>query len=162
MDLHPNLEPFAFLLGTWSGEGRGFYPTISDFSYSETLSFTTLPGKPFFRYEQKTQGPAGPMHTELGFLRPVGEGRLEFTIAQPTGQTELLGGTAREEDGLLILEFDTSAVANTDTAKQVDETRRSYTIDADRTRMSTRFDMAAVGQELQQHLFSELQKDREL
>src|SRR5699024_2929397 len=60
MDLHPNIAPYGFLTGTWTGKGHGFYPTIEDFSYDETLIFSTIPGKPFFRYEQKTMGPNGP------------------------------------------------------------------------------------------------------
>ncbi|QGU04481.1 FABP family protein [Corynebacterium comes] len=158
MELHPNLQPYAFLLGTWKGEGRGYYPTIDDFSYSETLTFAATPGKPFFRYEQKTMGAGGPMHTEAGFFRPVGEGRLEFVIAQPMGQTELLAGQAREEGDTLIFEFDPSTVANSPTAKQVDATSRSYTFNADRTSVKHRFHMGAVGQPMQQHLESELVK----
>lgn len=154
--LHPLLKPFSFLLGVWKGEGRGFYPTIEDFSYTETLTFDSVPGKPFFRYEQKTFGPQGPMHTEVGYLRPVGEGSLEFIIAQPTGQTELLEGRAVEDGHRLSLLFDVSAVHNTGTAKQVETTARSYTFTGDRTRVCTRFDMGAVGQPTQQHLESEL------
>lgn len=37
--LHPNLQPIAFLLGTWRGEGEGGYPTISGFKYGEEVSF---------------------------------------------------------------------------------------------------------------------------
>ncbi|RNE48657.1 FABP family protein [Corynebacterium alimapuense] len=154
MELHPNLQPFAFLLGSWAGDGRGFYPTIKDFSYSETVTFTAAAGKPFFRYEQKSRGANGPMHTEVGFLRPVGEGNLELVIAQPTGQTELLAGKAQQ--GGRVLEFGQSSVVNTATAKHVDTTRRIYTFNDDFSVLSTRFDMGAVGQPLQQHLASEL------
>lgn len=159
MELHPNLQPYAFLLGTWKGEGRGYYPTISDFSYSETLTFAPAPGKPFFRYEQKTMGPNGPMHTEVGFFRPVGDGNLEFIIAQPMGQTELLAGRAVEDEYFLVFEFEPSTVVNSPTAKQVDATARSYTFNGDRTSVTHRFHMGAVGQPMQQHLESELTKE---
>jgi hypothetical protein len=158
MDLHPNLQPYAFLLGTWKGEGRGFYPTIDDFTFSETLTFDAIPGKPFFRYEQKTMGPDGPMHTELGFLRPTGEGRLEFILAQPMGQTELLTGHAREEEYFLVLDFTESTIVNSGSAKKVDTTTRNYTFNGDRTAVTARFHMGAVRQPLQEHLVSELTK----
>ncbi|WIM68463.1 FABP family protein [Corynebacterium breve] len=157
MNLHPNIEPFAFLIGTWVGSGRGKYPTINDFEYRETVTFASTPGKPFLRYEQKTKSPDGaPMHTEVGFLRPVGD-LVEFTIAQPTGQTELLEGTIKIlEDGSLELLLDEGTVANTATAKPVDGTKRRYVFDADRSKMTTEFEMEASGQAMQNHLISEL------
>ncbi len=156
MELHPNLQPYSFLIGTWTGQGRGYYPTIADFAYDETLIFSTVPAKPFFRYEQKTIGPNGPMHTELGFLRPVDGGQLEFILAQPMGQTELLEGAVREEGELMHFELTHSTVVNSASAKQVDTTTRRYTFSGDRAGLLTRFDMGAVGQPLQQHLESEL------
>lgn len=160
MNLHPLVQPLTSIVGTWNGLGRGHFPTISDFDYTETISFDAIPGKPFLRYEQKTASPDGaPMHTELGFLRPVGDNRLEFVIAQPTGQTELLQGTYEDkEDGTLRLHFDQSEVVNSPTAKQVDATTRTYVFNALRSSVHTEFDMAAVGQEMQQHLVSDLSK----
>lgn len=158
MDLHPNIAPYGFLTGTWTGKGHGFYPTIEDFSYEETLIFSTIPGKPFFRYEQKTMGPNGPLHTELGFLRILDDGRAEFILAQPMGQTELLEGTVREEGETLVFDFTRSTVANSGSAKRVGTTARTYTFTADRSGLSAQFAMGAVGQPLQQHLESELTK----
>lgn len=159
-ELHPAVAPWAFLIGTWKGSGRGHYPTIDAFEYRETLSFAATPGKPFLRYEQRTQSPAGvPMHTECGFFRPVAGGRVELVLAQPTGQTELLEGEAREgADGTLVVELGESQVANSGTAKQVDATQRRYVFDAARGRLDAWFGMAAVGQEMQEHLVSALEK----
>lgn len=160
MNLHPLVQPLTSIVGTWNGLGRGHFPTISDFDYTETISFDAIPGKPFLRYEQKTMGAEDtPMHTECGFLRPIGDGRVEFTLAQPTGQTELLEGAVTDgDDGELFIELGTSTVVNSTSAKQVDATSRTYVVDADRTALVTEFGMAAVGQPMQRHLVSELTK----
>lgn len=138
------------LVGIWKGTGRGHYPTIENFEYEETVEFSRIPDKPFLVYVQRTKGPNGPMHTEMGFLRPVADGRVEFVIAQPTGQTELLEGTV-DGDGIFL---DGENVQNTSTAKQVDATKRVYRLEGDTLR--TEFFMAAVGQPMQQHLASVL------
>lgn len=160
MSLHPLVTQYEFLIGTWKGAGKGRYPTIDSFRYNETLTFSAVPGKPFLRYEQKTAGAEGqPMHTECGFFRPVGDGAVELTMAQPTGQTELLHGTAAAgDDGELVITFDRGTVVNSDTAKQVDETARTWVVDASRTHLIVEFGMAAVGEPMQQHLASELAK----
>lgn len=154
MDLHPNVRRVGYLIGTWTGPGRGYYPTIEEFSYEETVTFSALPGKPFLRYEQRTRGATGPLHTELGFLRPVGEKEVEFVLAQPTGQTELLTGVSTA-DGL---DFGDSRIVTSPTAKQVDATRRTYRLDAKGTTLDTAFFMGAVGQPVQQHLESTLRR----
>lgn len=155
--MHPNLMPVAALVGTFSGEGRGEYPTISDFHYREEVTFTDI-GKPFLHYVQLTWTPDGasPMHTETGYLR-VGEGgHVEMTIAQPTGQTELCEGKLEVEDGVLTMTFDNITVVNSTTAKLVHETRRIYHLSGGQ--LATSFDMAAVGQELTRHLTSTLKR----
>ncbi|WP_018297525.1 FABP family protein [Corynebacterium lubricantis] len=159
MELHDNVAPFAFLAGEWVGAGSGHYPTIESFSYSETLTFTTVPNKPFFRYEQKTQSPEGnPMHTEVGFLRPTSETTVEFIIAQPTGQTELLEGVVERSGEEVTFVFTESQVVNSSSAKHVDATARRYHFDTTKTVLTTEFSMQAVGQEMQNHLRSELEK----
>lgn len=158
--MHELVAPYEFLIGTWEGHGSGHYPTIEGFNYSETLTFIVTPGKPFIRYEQKTASPAGdPMHTEVGYFRPREGGHVEFVIAQPTGQTELLEGTATvNDDDSLTLVLGYSEVRNTTSAKWVENTMRHYIFTPDRTAVHHEFHMAAVGLEMQEHLVSDLKK----
>ncbi|MEJ5928257.1 FABP family protein [Corynebacterium sp. H128] len=146
----------ATLAGTWQGRGRGDYPTIATFDYEETLTFKQIPGKPFLVYTQKTVGPNGPMHSESGFLRRGEPGRVEFTIAQPTGQTELLEGVIKRDKQDIVLDFRRSTVTNSSTAKRVDQTQRIYHLSGDS--LYTEFHMAAVNEPMQQHLASELRR----
>lgn len=151
MALHPNLVALAPLVGTWRGAGQGHYPTISDFDYLEEVTFTDV-GKPFLVYRQRTTSPDGaPMHQEQGYLRSPSEGVVELTLAQPTGQVELGHGSVSVEP--LTIELD-CRVDNSDSAKQVDATRRRYVVEGDE--LTTTFSMAAVGEPMGEHLTSRL------
>lgn len=160
MTMHELVAPYEFLIGTWQGQGRGHYPTIEDFQYTETVTFSAAPGQPFLRYEQHTTNPDGsPMHTEVGYLRPREGGHIEFVLAQPMGQTELLEGTATDnDDGSLTLVLGYSEIRNTTSAKWVENTMRHYVFNADRTAFFHEFDLSAVGEDMQEHLTSELHK----
>lgn len=48
--VHPAVKPLSNLLGTWKGEGEGFFPTISSFNYSEELQFSHSPNKVRFGF----------------------------------------------------------------------------------------------------------------
>src|ERR1041385_7241917 len=85
-ELHPDLAPVAFLLGTWQGHGKGSYPTIDTFEYDEEVRFWHV-GKPLLSYTQRTWHPAKgfAMHAEMGYWRVQPEGRIEIVLAHPTG-----------------------------------------------------------------------------
>lgn len=124
---HADLGRLRSLLGSWSGEGEGDYPTIDPFRYRETVTFGHA-GKPFLVYQQRTAHPdsGAPMHTETGYLRPV-EGGVELVLAQPTGLAEIhVGGWDGD-----ALDLRTREVARTPTAKEVRAVRRRITVDGD-------------------------------
>jgi hypothetical protein len=153
VELHPDLAAIGFLVGTWRGEGRGDYPTIEPFRYLEEVTFGTVPGKPFLTYHQKTRSPGGgPLHTEFGYVRPVGDDEVELVLAQPSGITEIHAGTI---DGTTIA-FVTVDVGVAPTAKDVRSVARALRVEGDV--LSYRLDMASVGQDLQFHLEATLRR----
>lgn len=154
---HPEITPLASLLGDWEGAGHGSYPSIADFDYTETLSFTHT-GKPFLVYTQRTRHLADgrPLHLETGYLRPAGPGHAELVVVQPTGIVEVDEGTLETTGGGIELRLASRTVAVTSTAKSVTGVERTVSLDAGALR--TRLAMAAVGYPLTHHLASELHK----
>ena len=151
-DLHPDCRPLAFLLGTWTGEGEGFYPTVNDFAYGEEVVFDHV-GKPFLRYQQRTWAldDRRPLHAEVGYLRPAAGGtRAELVLAHPTGVADVEEG---DVDGTR-LRLATVGLASSGTAKSVTALERDINVDGDR--MSYVVRMAAVGQPLVDHLVATL------
>ncbi|WP_426245922.1 FABP family protein [Nocardioides sp. LHG3406-4] len=156
-NLHPNCGPVAWLLGTWRGNGRGDYPTIDPFEYRQELIFTH-DGRPFFHYMARAEiiDESGEKvrdgAIETGFLRCPEPGKVEFLLSHNTGFVEIWYGTA--EGGKLQLTTD--AVVRTATAKEyVGGTRLYGNVEGD---LLYAHDMAAMGQELQSHLWARLQR----
>jgi hypothetical protein len=143
IELNPALRPVAFLLGTWRGEGEGEYPTIKPFRYREEIRFTHN-GKAFLIYGQRTEGidTGQPMHAESGYLRVVGDGRVEFVIAQPIGFAEI--GIGRISNNRIDVEC--STVARTPTAKAVTSISRSLWLEGETLHYETRMGMEGVPQ----------------
>ena len=38
--LHPDLNPLAWMIGTWRGKGRGEYPNIEPFEFAQEVQGT--------------------------------------------------------------------------------------------------------------------------
>ncbi|MFJ9542950.1 FABP family protein [Streptomyces sp. NPDC101225] len=158
---HALLTPVLGLLGTWRGRGRGEYPTLdADFTYGQEITFSH-DGRPFLRYEARAwlldaeNAPLRPAARESGWWRLQPDGRVEALITQPTGIAEIMVGQAAGDS----IDLSTHEVALTPTAKQVDATRRHYTLTGSDT-LTFMFDLAAVGQELQHHLSASLRRVR--
>lgn len=155
--LHPDVAALACLLGQWSGTGAGHYPTIDPFEYREDVTFGHV-GKPFLAYRQATvrTDTGVPSHAEVGYLRGVGEGRVELVLAHPTGIAELATGVVEPTADGLVLRLVSSDLAATATAKDVSRIERTFTVSGDVLRYD--LSMAAVGQPLQHHLTAELHR----
>jgi hypothetical protein len=155
-DLHPDLMPIAFLLGHWQGNGHGDYPTIEKFEFRQEAGFTH-DGRPFLHYLSRTWltdeegNDVRPLAIETGFFRPKPDS-LEVVLSHPTGYAEVYYG---EVDGAKI-EMTTDAVVRTATAKEYTAGHRLYgLVEGD---LLWTFDMAAMGQPLQPHIWARLKR----
>lgn len=154
-DLHPELMPVAWLLGTWHGNGRGDYPTIEPFSYEQEVVFAhdTRPFLHYFSRSWITDGDGKrvrPAALETGFVRPGDDNSIELVLSHPTGYSEIWYG---EVDGPRI-NLTTDVIARTVTAKEYTAGQRMYgLVEGD---LMYAFDMAAVGQPIQSHLWGRL------
>jgi hypothetical protein len=156
--MHPDVESIAFLVGTWRGQGRGVYPTITSFEYGEEIRFAAVPGKPFLSYQQRTWAldDQRPLHAEAGYWRPKPGGRLEVVLAHPTGISEIEEGRV----GGGVIDLTATSIGLTATAKEVTGlTRRFVLVGDDALRYEVQ--LAAAGQPLQGHLTAELRRVEE-
>ncbi len=160
-DVHPDLLPLAWLLGTWHGNGRGEYPSVDAFEYEQDLAIAH-DGRPFLHYFSQSwitdeEGErVRPAALETGFLRPAGpapEGdgiAVELVLAHPTGYAEIWYGVA---DGPRIT-LATDVIARTETAKEYTAGQRMYGLVEGALMYA--YDMAAEGHPMQSHLWGKL------
>jgi hypothetical protein len=146
-------HPFAALAATWRGAGRGEYPTITSFEYTEEFTIAPVPGRPVAHWRSATRDAASgePKHAKSGFLRTTPNG-IELVVAHTFGIVEATAGSF--DGGVLTLR--STGLLGTASAKQVDEVERRYEFDGDALRYTIA--MAAVGVELTHHLSAELER----
>ncbi|MER6004277.1 FABP family protein [Nonomuraea sp. NPDC051941] len=156
-EVHPALEPIAFLLGRWEGAGVGGYPTIESFNFGQEIEFGHN-GKPFLSYVSRTWlldqdgNRVKPLATESGYWRPQPDRQIEVVLAHPTGIVEIYIG----EVVFHKIELRTDVVARTGTAKEYTAGHRLYGLV--NGNLMWAYEMAAVGHPLTDHMSAELKK----
>ena len=153
--VHPDIEPLAFLLGTWRGAGSGEFPTVAPFRYGEEMMFDHVGGG-FVLYAERSWllgDDAVPVHFERGFLRPgPTPSRVEITLAHPLGLVEVSEGTV----GDMSIDVTSTTIAATATGERVTRLERRLEVQADVLRYELR--MATSEVLLARHLVGELRR----
>ena len=156
-NLHPDLMPVVWMLGTWQGNGRGDYPGTEPYQFAQQAVFVH-DGRPFLHYFSRTwivddankKVAEGPLET--GFLRKGVNDGYELVLTHDSGSVEVWYGST---DGAR-LELVTDLVARTETAPQVTAGKRLYgLVDGD---LMYAWDMAAGGHEMQSYTWGRLQR----
>ena len=108
---------FDLLEGTWKGEGRGGYPTVTSFDYRETLVFTRRDEKTL-AYEQRAQKRYDggteylESHSENGFISILENDDLQLVNIQIGGRSEILDGTIESLDAIFRVHFVSKTLSN--------------------------------------------------
>ena len=159
-NLHPDLMPLAWLVGTWRGKGRGEYPNVPGFQYAQEVSFNH-DGRPFLNYFSRSwiidenDEIVRPAASEVGFWRIKENNVLEVILAHNTGIAEGWVGLVQGAKIQLAMDQGYSAPS----AKIVTAGQRLYgLVDG---QLFYAYDMAAQGQTLQAHLWSSLERQAE-
>ena len=106
----------TLLEGTWKGEGRGYFPTVTSFDIRATLVFT-LRDQKTLAYEQRAQKRYDGQtewlesHWESGLIRILENGELELTSAQ-IGRVEVLSGSIESLDAMFRIHFVSKTISN--------------------------------------------------
>lgn len=167
MDHPAELAPLSWLLGRWVGVGLGQYPTIENFRFGQEIVFG-CDGRPFLTYLSMSWllddegNQVRPLATEAGYWRPRPDNHCEITLAHPTGFAETWAGAIEItglEDAQITgarVTMHTTNVVRTESAKDYSAGERLYGLVSGKLLWT--FDMAAMGQPMQNHLSASLSR----
>jgi len=156
-NLHPDLMPLAWLVGSWRGKGRGEYPNVPGFQFAQEVNFNH-DGRPFLNYFSRSwiidenNEIIRLAASEVGFWRVKENNVLEVILAHNTGIAE--GWVGIISGAKIQLEMDQGY--SSPSAKIVTAGSRLYGLVEGE--LFTSYDMAAEGQTLQAHLWSSLER----
>ncbi len=136
-ELELEITALRRLVGDWAGGGRGDFPTIDAFRYSEALRFYWNGVEPMLQFEQRTwmanasEPHKEPLHWEAGFFRALPGLGVEITNAQNGERVEVLRGTIEPTSHGLILSLESTLLGNDE---RMIRTRRRYECEGDTLR----------------------------
>jgi len=154
-------ELFNLLEGTWQGEGRGGYPTVTSFDYREKLVFTRK-NDSTLAYDQRTEKRMEgseefvTSHWERGFISILESGDLELVNAQSGGRGEVLTGRIETISSIVRLNFVSKTLMND---PRMVSTARAFELEGDQLRYDMEMSTTRVD-ELTQHLAITLERVR--
>jgi hypothetical protein len=160
IELHPQCQPLAPLLGVWRGEGLAQYPSLlGEFRYGQQITFSH-DGRPFLVYEARawllnsSGAVLRPAAREVGWWRVDEEETIELVLAHMFGICEIYyGGRTGEK----AWELETDAITRTDTARQTTAAARLYGI-VESGDLAYAEERALRGLPLQPHLSAQLRR----
>ncbi|KAG0038381.1 THAP domain-containing protein 4 [Podila clonocystis] len=167
----PSTHPLEFLVGTWIGKGRGFYPTIREFHFLYEITFTKdQSGQPDVAYSEKafkaipaadpdgqpTPGPT--LHAENGFIRlpDWSDSKCELILSLPAGVASVELGTIKGS----TVQWASTQITRSPSAPPPDVTEftRSWTVDPEAKTLTYLFSMGTERTPLTPHLEVHLKK----
>ena len=159
-NLHEELYPLAWMVGTWRGRGQGEYANIEPFEFLQEVVFNH-DGQNYLNYFSRswildpvTKELVRPGAYETGFWRPKPNNVLEVLISHSIGITE---GWVGVVDGPRIqLAMDQGY--SSPSAKIVTAGSRLYGLVEGELFFA--YDMAAEGQVMQPHIWSSMQRQQ--
>eukprot|EP00474_Spongospora_subterranea_P001748 CRZ02206.1 hypothetical protein [Spongospora subterranea] len=161
--LHDQIAKLAPLLGTWSGHGRGEYPTIAPFEYHDHIEFLST-GQPFLLMQQRTfkKNPeVKPMHSEMGFWRMTpGSNSVSMSISHAMGLAEISEGSLVVEGGNFVFLLESTHLTRIESASHpyANKIRRKFTVNANLSDMEYTVEMETENSPMTFHLFGRLSK----
>ena len=159
-NLHPDLMPLAWLIGTWRGKGRGEYPNIPGFQFAQELSFNQ-DGQNYLNYYSRTwvinddNEIIKPYDSEVGFWRIRDKEILEVVLSHNAGTNQGWLGLARGAKIQLAMD----RAYESPTVKAIDAGSRLYGLVEGQ--LFTSIDVAQDGHELQAYMWSSLERASE-
>ncbi len=131
IELHPQCQLLAPLVGVWRGEGLAQYPSLlGEFPYGQQITFAH-DGRPFLVYEARAWllSPSGevlrPAAREVGWWRVDEDETIEVLLAHMFGICEIYYGG---RTGETAWELESDTVARTDSARETAAAARLYGI----------------------------------
>lgn len=128
-DLHRDVVPLAFLLGTWVGAGVHDFPGAEKCNFGQEVSFTH-DGRPFLAYTSRTWvldqdgGRVRPLECETGFWRIDADRKVDVTTTRDEGIVEIWTGELAA--GKPQIDLITDAVARLPVAAEYSGGKRLY------------------------------------
>jgi hypothetical protein len=156
-NLHPELMPLAWLIGTWRGKGRCEYPNIEGFEFAQEVSFNQ-DGQDHLNYFSRTwvidsnSEIVKPYDSEVGYWRLRDKEVLEVVLSHNSGTNEGWLGLIRGPKIQLAMD----KAYESPSKKAIDSGSRLYGLVEGQ--LFTSLDVGKDGHDLQAYMWSSLER----